>query len=442
MKHSHLLFSLLACSVTCAAADNGGQPTPPPAADAAPAAEAAAAPETIADGNIAKSEGANIATDATLRLRQRIAELDSKLAQISNPTRSLRNTCANVKRRVTGDLARVDKQALEIADLQKKFNEAGAGDYNFDLVRPDDRMKYVRDGEAAYKAMVVDMKEKKGKRKVAGIDKFTLMSERYQGIPEYKQAYEWYQKTLRALEKKWNKMLATEKLKRSKLQPAQKERLTQSDNEQYQQLEEQFEADGEKIAAVWYNPNTRNEKMLIECCSKVKDALMRSEKTKLDEYVGAVPTLLTQYWEAMDKARNAMLNGDLDGADNILKSDPVFKIIPRLKSQLLPSEYRDPLMAQHKDMSNTIRTRQRDYLRLKTQLERHTGILDRSISSMTAQLDAAFDSIQAELDQDNGDTTREVVNEEEPKPAEESAPAEEAAPAEAAPAETEATPAE
>lgn len=441
MKHAHLLFSLLACSVACAA-DNAEQPAPPPA-EAAPAP----AQEAVADGNIAKSEGVDVATGATLRLRQRMAELDSKLAAISNPTRALRSTCDSAKRRVTNDLARVDKLALEIADLQRKFNEAGAGDYNFGLVRPDDRMKYVRDGEAAYKAMVIDMKEKKGKRKVAGIDKFELMNERYQGIPEYKQAYEWYQKTLRALDKKWSKMLSAEKSKRSKLQAAQKERLEQSDAEQYKRLEEQFEAEGEKIAAVWYNPNTRNEKMLIECCHKVKDALMRSEKTKLDAEVGTVPTLLTQYWEAMDKARQAMLNGDLEGAENILKSDPVFKIIPRLKGQLLPSEYRDPLMEQHRDMSNTIRTRQRDYQRLKTQLERQTGVLDRSISGMTAQLDAAFDRIESELDQDNGDTTREAVNEEEPKPAEEAAPsaetapAEEAAPAGAAPAATEATPA-
>ena len=441
MKHAHLLFCLLACSVA-GAADNAEQPATPPAAPAP-----APTPEVVADGNIVKSEGTNMATDATLRLRQRLAELDSKLAEINNPTQALRRTCDDVKRRLTNDLPHVDKQALEVADLQQKFNEAGAGDYKFELISPDDRMKYVRDGEAAYKAMVIDMKEKKGKRKVAGIDKFELMSARYQGIPEYKEAYEWYQKTLRSLDKKWSKMLAAEKSKRSKLQAAQKERLRQSDDEQYKRLEEQFEAEGEKIAAVWYNPNTRNEKMLIECCGKVKDALKRSEKTKLDEHVGTVPTLLAQYWEAMDKARNAMLNGDLEGAENILKTDPVFKLIPRLKTQLLPSEYRAPLLEQHRNMSTTIRTRQRDYLRLKTLLERQTGALDRSISGMTAQLDSAFDRIQAELDQDNGDTTREVVNEEEPKPAEETAPAAQTAPAnettpaEAAPAATEATPA-
>lgn len=431
MKHTLLIFPLMAFSLACAAETPAAE-TPaadttapaaatPDAAAQAPAADAAKADkpaeETIADGNVARREGEDTAADATLRLREKLKQIDTKYAEITHPSNSLKYACTNVKNNAERKLPEIDKMALEVAALQEKFNKAGAADYAFEKVSYDDRNKFARDGEAAYKAMLVDMKEKKSKRKVGGIEKYELMTERYQGVPQYREANDWYKKTLKALEKKWTKWYDAEQAKRKRLTSDQASKYTKADDAEYEKLQAQLEEEGEKMAAVWYHPSQHNLRMLQECVRKVQDAAKRSTRTKLDDNVGTVPDLLDRYWQAMDEARKAMLNGDLDGADKILKEDASYKIIVKLKSQLLPNEYREPLVAQRSDMTKEIQKRQRENKSLKSDLERKTATMDRSIDGLEAQLNNVLSKIEAEHDQDSGDETAEIDNEEE-KPAE------------------------
>ena len=126
----------------------------------------------------------------------------------------------------------MDKRALEVSKLQDDFNKAGAADYSFDKVSADQRDQYVRDGEAAYNAMVVDMKEKKRRRKVAGLDKFEILRDRYQGIPQYKQAYERYLKTLQKLKTSWTKSLEREEAARKRLVPDKRNAMEKLDERQ------------------------------------------------------------------------------------------------------------------------------------------------------------------------------------------------------------------
>ena len=193
-------------------------------------------PAAIADGNVSRREGEDKAKDATLRLREMIATMDSQMAKISKPSRSLSSQVTQAKRRVTAQLEDMDKRALEVARLQDEFNKAGAADFSFDKVSTDQRTQYVRDGKAAYRAMKLDMKEKKGRRKVAGLDKFEIMRERYQGIPEYKEAYEWYMKTLHALQKKWTNMQKKEDAARRRLQAEKRNLRARQDDAEYREL--------------------------------------------------------------------------------------------------------------------------------------------------------------------------------------------------------------
>lgn len=369
----------------------------------------------IADGNITQREGEDKAKDATLRLRTRLEEMEAQMNKISKPSRALQSQVGQVKRRVTSQLAEMDKQALNVAKLQEEFNQAGAADFTFDKVSADQRDQYARDGQAAYRAMRVDMKEKKGRRKVAGLDKFEIMRDRYQGIPEYKEAYEWYVKTLYALQKKWTNMLNKEEAARKRLASDKRTLRTKQDNEEYNEIAQKLKEDGDDIGKVWFVPPSRNQKMLAISVNKVKDAIRRNEDQPLDKEVGTVPALLEQFWTDMDKVRMAMVTGDLEGADKMLRSNAAFPVINRLKNQLLPSEYRDPIKEQYKETLKTIQTRMRSYTSLKRSLERATDNLTRITTSADAQIDSAMTAVQKELDADTGENTMEV---EAPKPAE------------------------
>lgn len=453
MKRSLLLMSLLTCAAMAEQAKTPDAGTPSnadtPAAEA-PAADKADAPKPEAkEGEEAPAPTENTADkvdnasadnvqDATLRIREQLKLIDTKLGELSKPSRSLVSSCNSTKSRVNGNLPAMDKLAKEVAELQEEFRRAGAADYAFTHVTVEHREDYAKDGAAAYKAMEADMKEKKSKRKVGGLDKFELMRDRYQGVPEYKQAHAKYLKTLKDLSKKWRKMLDTEQARRKGLPPAKKEALNQTDQEELNKLEEFFSKNGEDIATVWYNPSPRNMAMLRNCVNKVEDALRRNKDNRdIEKECGTVPTLLTQYWQVMDEARRSLINGDLEGAERMLKDDGNFKVLVRLKPSLLPAEYKEPLTKEHGDMLQEIQKRERAYRTTKTSLERKSGTLERMISSAQAQIDNTLDKIEHEIGLDVGAKTAEV---EEPADSEDEAEAREDAekqPAAEEPAKTE-----
>lgn len=430
-------------------AKRGEAPAPAAPATDAPAAaeqkpaEAGSTPEAageqpqepIADGNVVQRADEAKAKDATLRLREKLANMENLMGKISKPSRALQSQVAQVKRRVTSQLEDMDKRALEVAKLQDEFNKAGAADFSFDKVTGSQRDQYVRDGEAAYKAMKIDMKEKKGRRKVAGLDKFEIMRERYQGIPEYKQAYEWYVKTLHSLQKKWTNMQTKEENARKRLNGEKRSLRSRQDNEEYEFIAAKLKEDGDDIASVWFVPPSRNLKMLSISVNKVKDAIRRNEDRPLDDEVGTVPALLTQFWENMDKVRMSMVTGNLEGAEQMLREDPVYPVIMRLKVYLLPNDYRTPIMEQYKATQKEIQTRLRSYNNLKRSLERATAALDRVTNSAEAQIDSATSAVQRELDADTGDNTMEVEPEKKPAAPAKPAAAPAAAPAAEKPAE-------
>ncbi len=403
-----------------------GKPAESPAEAPAPAPEPA--PAAVDDGQ---------AQNATLMLREKLADIDNEYKSLRAPSRSLTRRMNSTRERIVSSLDKLDKQALKVAELQQEFNRAGRGEFVFKLVSDEQRTQYVRDGEAAYKAMVIDMKEKPGARKVGGIDKFEIMRERYQGIPEYKLAYEWYIKTLHALDKKWGKMLANEQKRRKSLQPAKKMAMVEADTKQLEEMRRAFEADGEDIAAVWFNPRPRNMEMLRLACNKVNDALRRNEGAKLDDAVGTVPGLLTQFWAAMDDARRLLMEGQLDQAEEVLDKDAAYDQLRRMHPSIFAKDYRDPIMEQHKLLEDEIRTRKRNVRNAMTKLEREASQLQRSTGSAEAQINALLEEIAREKNLDAGENTVEMegsMNEpdEEENAGDSEAPAAPAEPAEPA----------
>jgi len=360
--------------------------------------------ETVEDGNIQNDKQNAKAVDATLRLREKLASVDTELATISKPSRSLVQRCKSRKNYINDRLEHLDKVAMEVAALQERFNSTNNKEFDFTIVRGDDRDKYVRDGKAAYNAMVIDMKEKKSSRKIGGLDKFEIMRERYQGMPEFIEANEWYNRTIDSLEKKWTKMQANEKTRRAKMASTKKEKMNEDDERDFEKLEKQLKNSGENIAKVWYVPSARNLRMLTNCLNKVHDVQRRREygDTK-NENIGCVPTLLTEFWAMMDNARALLLRGDLPGAQKVIDDDPTFDRIVRLNRNIMPNEYKEPIKDQRMALIQEIKRRASDNSRTQRQLENKIAELERTSSNVEARLDALLEDIERERALDAGE---------------------------------------
>lgn len=332
------------------------------------------------------------------RLRRLTEDVDARMAKLKKPSRMLSSSHRRFKERAERDLKEIMETSGEVRDLNEKYSNTLTGPFEF-TISAADRDKYVRDAEAAYQAMVTDMKENKGKRKVGGLDKFELLRERYQGIPEYKEAFDTYLKTLKQLDNHWSKMYERETKRRERMNDKRQRTLEEADEEQYKKLAERFAQDKENIETIWYNPSPKNLKMLRNCTNKVKDALRRNKDVKLEPEVGKVPEMLAAFRSKMDEAREALMQGDFDRAGALLESDEVARGVTRLRNEIFPREYREPLTEQLRVMQREVTTRERNRNREKLALERKMTDLDRKVRSFEARVDSMMASIEAELAQ-------------------------------------------
>ena len=293
------------------------------------------------------------------------------------------------------------------ATLQEEYNKAGSSPFEFTVIPRNEREKYRTDGEAAYKAMLIDMKEKKNSRRIGGIDKYEIMRERYQGIPEFAAAHESYMKTLTTLERSWIKMKAEEEKKRSKLTSAKSDAMKAEDLKDYNKLERYFAETDEKIATVWFNPNKRNLRMIEHCLNKATSALRGAKDFKLDDKVGCTVDMLSSFWMGMDNVAAQMERGEIDSSLESLKGLDVYQNILSLRSNYLPSEYRQEMQEQYRAVEREIterrRTRQnasRTLERALNQKEREFNIADGLIESLINEIqrakDVEEDKIEAE----------------------------------------------
>lgn len=423
MKRAILSLSFLACASYAAPlpqhtsallnseADKEEIGADAPAASAEPSAEGAenkstdSAQGSAAGGNAAPTPenqqpaAGSQGDEETLiaRLTRSLEEADNLMSQVKKPSRTLSSSMKRFKERAARDLEEIRKVASEVRDLNEKYNNTLTGSFEFTVVTAADRDKYVRDARAAYEAMLTDMKENKGKRKVGGLGKFELMRDRYQGVPEYIQAHETYLKTLMQLDKHWTKMYERETKRRERMNDQRQRALEEADDEQYEKLAEQFKREKENIETVWYNPQPRNLKMLRNCTNRVKDALRRNKDAEMDDAVGKVPEMLAAFWAKMDEAREALMRGEFDRATSLLDSDEVTRGVTRLRSNIFPQEYRDPLNEQLRELKREVSSRSINRNREKLALERKITDLDRKVRSFEARVDNMVASIEDEL---------------------------------------------
>lgn len=335
-------------------------------------------------------------------LKARVEELDKKAATIQEPSRSFSSRFTSTRSTIDKNIEKLEKDCDEVDTLQAELNALVATPFSLDQVQEYDRTKYAVDGKAAYDAMVMDMNQKKSSRKIGGLDKFEILRESYQGIPEYKEAHAWYIKTLKSLERKWEKAIEKEEAKREKLNADKRKALEEKDRADYQKLEDQLEKDDEHIAQVWFNPSARNLLMLRTAKNKADDALRRNERAKAHEHTGAVCNMINQCWRTMDEVKDLMVNGKYDEAKEKLEEDDVFKKLVRLNTELLPEDYKKPIKDQREELSAELKKRiakrksiQRNLDQKRSALERQSGAINNHIERLESMVaDALADQNQ------------------------------------------------
>lgn len=370
-------------------------------------AESEEAPAEAAPAQPAAPQVA-VAEDSSRRLREKLDQMKAEYEALSSPSPSLTSRYNSSLRRLERNMAELHRQATQVSELQTRYNTAVGGDYTFTIVTNADRDKYMRDGRAAYDAMVIDVREYRNQRKVGGLDKFEILRDRYQGIPEYREAYNWYMTTLRDLERRWGNLLRREEQRRARYNTGRKEEMRRQDDAALQRLAAQFEQQGEQLAQVWFNPDARNLSMLQTATNKVRDALRRNENGLRDEAIGTVPQLINNFWAVMDQARDLMIRGDFDGAKKLLDEDENFKKLVGLNRHIFPNDYSTPLRNQRQEFEREIQKRKRDRNNLQNQLQDAISRLERSSSAAEAQMNALLEQIRKERELDTQTSTAEI----------------------------------
>ena len=391
------------------AADAPAEETAEEAPAAAPAEEAVEAAPTL-NGPSAREK----TVDA---LNAKLAEIDKKKASIAEPSRNLNSRYSSSLKTIEKNIQKMEKDCAEIDKQQAEYDALSTQPYGYEIVNERDRNKYAVDGKAAYDAMVMDMNQKKNSRKIGGLDKFEELRESFQGIPEYPEAYAWYQKTLKELDKKWEKSIANIEKKRKKMNENKRSDAEAKEQAEYDKLEEQLEEDGEHIAQVWYTPRPNNLLMLKNCKRKVEEVLRRSKNNKPLEHTGKVMDLINNFWASTDKARELMLAGSLDEAQEEMDNNEDFKAISKLHKTLLPDEYKKPIQNQRADLYKEIKDRINKRRNLQRSLDSKRAALNRLTESTDNQIDRLAEMVDQEIENLKADAAEEAAEEAEEEPA-------------------------
>ncbi|MBR5213343.1 MAG: hypothetical protein IKV92_03685 [Akkermansia sp.] len=391
-------------------------PAETPAAEDTPAEEAPeTAEETTEEAPAPSLNGPSAREKSVDAINTRLAAIDKKKSTIESPSRNLNSRYSSSLKTIEKNVQKLEKDCAEIDAAQAEYDALNAKPYQYEILSERDRAKYAIDGKAAYDAMVMDMNQKKNSRKIGGLDKFEELRESFQGISEYPEAYSWYLKTLKELDKKWEKSITNIEKKRKKLNESKRAETEAKEQAEYEKLEEQLEEDGEHIAQVWYTPRPNNLLMLKNCKRKVEEVLRRSKNNKPLEHTGKVMNLINNFWASTDKAKDLMLAGNLDEAKEEMDNNEDFKIISKLHKTLLPDEYKKPIQQQRSDLYDEIKDRVNKRRNLQRALDSKRAALNRLTESTDRQVDKLEEIVDMELDKlkaDAAEVTEETAEEE------------------------------
>ncbi len=368
------------------------------------------------------------ASDATINLRTKLELVPEKLKVLETPVESFVNT---VNARVEAQLERLkelDALSIELAKAEADFQNSLIRSFEFGVIKPVDRMKYVTDGQAVYQALVNGLKDKSVEKKVDALNYFEEMHTTYRGLPEYELAAQLYYDMIEKLHAHWSKQLESENKKRERLSDKKLDAAEEEEDEIMDKITAEL---GEEVTTyvnrVWMAPPKKCYKILRLNVTRTTKALEsrpakyikkdednkkssgvyinpdrknddKSQNPEDTKGAGVVPAMLTEVWAHMDAIAKAMTTGELDKADELIDDDEKLRELISLNRHMLPEVYRRDITEQYRELEQEIRTRLYD----KRDKERAIANLERELTNATksseAQIEAIYEDIQRARD--------------------------------------------
>ncbi len=423
MKISSLLTlcSLLAPSSLVLAQDKEKpQDTATPAAATAEADKADDKAESKMIDNVPVHTGN--ASDATINLRTKLELVPEKLKELETPVESFVNT---VNARVDAQLERLkelDALSVELAKAEADFQNSLIRSFEFTVVKPVDRMKYVTDGQALYQALVNGLKDKSIEKKVDALNYFEEMHTKYRGLPEYELGAQLYYDMIEKLHEHWSKQLESENKKRERMSDKKRDAADEDEDEIMEKITAEL---GEEVTTyvnrVWMAPpkkcykllrlnvtrstkalETRPAKYIKKDDDKKSSGVYINHERKNDDQdknpedvkgAGVVPEMLTEVWAHMDAIAKAMSTGELDKADELLEDDEKLRELISLNRHMLPEDYRREITEQYRELEQEIRKRLYD----KRDKERAISNLERELTNATKSSESQIEAIYEDI---------------------------------------------
>lgn len=338
---------------------------------------------------------------ANITLRNNFLLIDKEMAKLKSPSAALRGTVKSRKSNIERNFKRLEEQVTKLGELQTEFNQSNKGSYSFKQESTEERNLYITNGLTAYKAMMVDLEGRSEVARIRGLNQFEKFAENYQGLPEYKKAFEIYSETILKLEKIWGTAIKAEERKMKYFNEARIERSKAMAKAQHNKFKEKCKKENIDIETEWFSPHRRNlitlelaNRRVIRAAQAIRSSEEQEDGREIKRTDAEdVPVLLTKFWTKLDKIRQLMVAGELVEAQNQLSDSDDSLGVLRLNRRIFASEYRTPLQKEHRDLENEIRNRLRSRQAIERKLENAINKLDRSIAQIQTQIDAVCEEI-------------------------------------------------
>lgn len=359
-----------------------------PGVENSPAAETAAAPATTAEEETEASSD-----DVIAAYRKQMAQTDQVFASLKSPSRLIQSRYPSHVEDVNTHLKKMEETKNLMEELAAKKQDIVASEYVFSIVLPEDRDKYEREGAELAKRVMSLLSAKQEASQIEGLRQFEVMRESYQGLPQYKEAYSLYQKTVSKLEKKWSGLREAMRRERQKWQQKRLDQQVEAETAQYEALARKMEAEDRNIDEDWFVPKVSNSVMLDRALDRVKRA-KTSQQNRYADSAANVPELMRKFWSSMDDCKALMAEGKYDEAIDGMSNNETYRTILGLGRYNLPENYKEDIRKQYENMREEVRRRQNELRTVSrseqnaaSTFERESQYVNTRITNMAETLD-------------------------------------------------------
>lgn len=355
-------------------------------------------------------------TDPVAPARKRLEELDKRVAEFQNPSRSFPGRYERAKTNLENNFKRIESSMQKLSEKRAKLKTETYTSYSFDVVPSDARYEYESEGLEMMKKVTALLNGKESEQ-IAGIPLFEPLYNEYQGIPGYKDAFAQYKKLLEKLERKWSAAKDKVTRDRQKMSTTARTKAEDAESAAYLRQAKKMESAGKSIEKDWFVPTTSmlsNVKLLDQLLQRVRaaDRITASEPM---EGADLMVEKLRVFWASMDEVVEKMCNGEIDAAQALMSENKAYDDVNSAGRSCMPDKYLKAVRDQYQKLRSDLHSRSRAIHMAQSDVEREKRTFETEVS----RLNSAMDNLTNMVDEEKEELDRKAAEEAERKAEEE-----------------------